>query len=37
MNTCYNCTMKCCPIRINDKRCENYTIVDWDDRFDKTK
>jgi len=29
--------MRCCPIRHLDKRCENYTIVDWDDRFNETK
>ena len=35
--TCENCTMRCCPIRHLDKRCENYTIVHWDDRFDESK
>jgi len=36
-NTCYNCTMRCCPIRHNDKKCENYTIYRWQDRFDENK
>jgi len=37
MNTCHNCTMRCCPIRYLDKKCENYTIYRWQDRFDETK
>jgi len=37
MDTCENCTMRCCPFRINNKRCENYTIYRWQDRFDETK
>jgi len=27
--TCENCTMRCCPIRHLDKRCENYTTIKW--------